>query len=190
MTRVFICVLDGCGAGELPDAAAYGDVGADTLRHVLERSDVELPNLAGLGLSAVVGLPLGAPWPAATYGRLLEHGAGKDTTTGHWEMMGVVLEHPFPTYPHGFPPDVMEPFEQAIGLSGHFSFSDLPARWLHLCKALPEHVAHLVVALHGADVPRERHQVAPVALVGKEVNGRINITSFQRIAERGQESVE
>ena len=115
MTRVFICVLDGCGAGELPDAAAYGDAGSDTLRHVLERSDVPLPNLDGLGLGEVVGLPRGAPWPQATYGRLVEHGAGKDTTTGHWEMMGVVLQRPFPTYPHGFPPDVMEPFERAIG---------------------------------------------------------------------------
>ena len=115
MTRVFVCVLDGCGAGELPDAAAYGDVGASTLRHVLERSDVELPNLAALGLGEVVGLPLGAPRPEATYGRLAEHGAGKDTTTGHWEMMGVVLERPFPTYPHGFPPAVIEPFQAAIG---------------------------------------------------------------------------
>jgi len=61
MTRVFVCVLDGCGAGELPDAAAYGDEGADTLRHVLERSAVELPNLVGLGLAEVTGLPLGAP---------------------------------------------------------------------------------------------------------------------------------
>jgi phosphopentomutase len=115
MTRVFICVLDGCGAGELPDAADYGDVGSATLRHVLERIDVELPNLAGLGLGEVVGLPRGAPWPQATYGRLVEHGAGKDTTTGHWEMMGVVLERPFPTYPQGFPPDVIEPFTRAIG---------------------------------------------------------------------------
>jgi phosphopentomutase len=115
MARVFVCVLDGCGAGELPDAAAYGDAGSDTLRHVLERSTTELPNLAGLGLGEVVGLPLGAPWPEATYGRLLEHGAGKDTTTGHWEMMGVILERPFPTYPDGFPPEVMEPFEAAIG---------------------------------------------------------------------------
>ncbi len=115
VTRVFVCVLDGVGAGELPDAAAYGDAGSDTLGHVLERSGVRLPNLAGLGLSEVVGLPLGAPWPEATYGRLAEHGAGKDTTTGHWEMMGVVLARPFPTYPHGFPPEVLEPFEQAIG---------------------------------------------------------------------------
>jgi phosphopentomutase len=115
MTRVFICVLDGCGAGELPDASAYGDTGSDTLRHVLERSTARLPNLVGLGLSEVVGLPLGEPWPEATYGRLVERGAGKDTTTGHWEMMGVVLERPFPTYPDGFPPEVIGPFKRAIG---------------------------------------------------------------------------
>jgi phosphopentomutase len=115
VSRVFICVLDGCGAGELPDAAAYGDEGSDTLGHVLRRSRVELPNLVGLGLGEVVRLPLGAPRPEATYGRLLERGAGKDTTTGHWEMMGVVLERPFPTYPHGFPPEVIDPFEEAIG---------------------------------------------------------------------------
>jgi phosphopentomutase len=115
MTRVLVCVLDGCGAGELPDAAAYGDAGSHTLRHVLERTSVSLPNLAALGLSEVVGLPLGAPRPEATYGRLAERGAGKDTTTGHWEMMGVVLGRPFPTYPEGFPPEVMEPFEAAVG---------------------------------------------------------------------------
>ncbi len=63
MTRVFVCVLDGVGAGEAPDADAYGDRGSDTLRHVLERSDVALPNLAALGLGEVVGLPLGAPRP-------------------------------------------------------------------------------------------------------------------------------
>jgi len=115
MRRVFVCVLDGVGAGELPDAADYGDVGSHTLRHVIERSDIELPNLAALGLSEVVGLPLGRPGPEATYGRLLELGAGKDTTTGHWEMMGVVLERPFPTYPHGFPAEVIAPFERAVG---------------------------------------------------------------------------
>ncbi len=117
MTRVAVIVLDGVGAGELPDAAAYGDEGSDTLRHVLEGSDVSLPNLTALGLGEVVGLPLGAPRPGATYGRLLERGAGKDTTTGHWEMMGLVLERPFPTYPHGFPPEVIEPFEAAVGRS-------------------------------------------------------------------------
>ncbi len=115
MTRVFVCVLDGCGAGALPDAARYGDEGSDTLRHVLERVDVPLPNLAALGLGEVVGMELGTPRAEATYGRLAERGAGKDTTTGHWEMMGVVLEHPFPTYPDGFPPEVIEPFEALVG---------------------------------------------------------------------------
>ena len=115
MTRVFVCVLDGAGAGELPDAAAYGDQGSSTLRHVVEASGVDVPSLAALGLGEVIGLPLGAPRAQATYGRLLERGAGKDTTTGHWEMMGVVLERPFPTYPHGFPPEVIGAFEAAIG---------------------------------------------------------------------------
>ena len=115
MSRVLVCVLDGVGAGEAPDAAAYGDEGSDTLRHVLERTGVRLPNLAALGLGEVVGLPLGAPRSGATFGRLLERGAGKDTTTGHWEMMGLVLERPFPTYPEGFPDDVIGPFTRAIG---------------------------------------------------------------------------
>ena len=115
MTRVLVCVLDGVGAGEAPDAADYGDVGSDTLRHVLERSGVSLPNLGGLGLGEVVGLPLGMPRADATYGRLREHGAGKDTTTGHWEIMGLTLARPFPTYPDGFPTEVLAPFEAVVG---------------------------------------------------------------------------
>lgn len=115
MTRVFVCVLDGCGAGELPDAAAYGDEGSATLRHVIERTGVRLPHLAHLGLGEIVGLPLESPRAEATYGRLASRACGKDTTTGHWAMMGVILESPFPTYPDGFPPEVITPFEQAIG---------------------------------------------------------------------------
>ena len=115
MTRVVVIVLDGAGAGEAPDAAAYGDAGAATLRHVIEATGVSLPNLAALGLGEVIGLPLGAPRHEATYGRLLERGAGKDTTAGHWELMGLVLERPFPTYPEGFPAAVIESFEGAIG---------------------------------------------------------------------------
>ena len=115
MSRAFVCVLDGVGAGALPDAAAYGDEGANTLRHVIEATNVSLPNLAGLGLGEITGLPLGVARPQATYGRLIEFGAGKDTTTGHWEMMGLVIERAFPTYPLGFPPAVIDPFEQAIG---------------------------------------------------------------------------
>ncbi len=115
MTRVFVCVLDGCGAGELPDAAAYGDEGSATLRHVLERTGARVPHLARLGLGEILGLPLGEPRQDATYGRLLNRSAGKDTTTGHWAMMGVILERPFPTYPHGFPTEIIKPFEAAIG---------------------------------------------------------------------------
>lgn len=115
MTRAFVCVLDGVGAGALPDAEAFGDAGADTLRHTIEATGVALPNLAALGLGAITGLPLGEPRADATYGRLLETSPGKDTTTGHWEMMGLILPHAFPTYPHGFPPEVILPFEKAIG---------------------------------------------------------------------------
>jgi phosphopentomutase len=110
-----VIVLDGAGAGAAPDAGEYGDTGADTLRHVIGATEVSLPNLASLGLGQIVGLPMGEPRREATYGRLLERGAGKDTTAGHWELMGLVLERPFPTYPHGFPPAVIEPFEAAIG---------------------------------------------------------------------------
>jgi phosphopentomutase len=139
MTRVLVCVLDGVGAGEAPDAAAYGDVGSDTLRHVLEASDVALPNLTSLGLGEVVGLPLGAPRADATYGRLRERGAGKDTTTGHWEMMGVTLTRPFPTYPHGFPAEVMAPFTAAIGRG---VLGNVPASGTAIIEQLgDEHVA-------------------------------------------------
>jgi len=113
--RAFVCVLDGVGAGALPDAAAYGDEDSATLRHVIEQSGVRLPNLTAMGLGEVLGLPLGRPSPQATYGRLLELGAGKDTTAGHWELMGLVLEQAFPTYPDGFPQEVVESFQRAVG---------------------------------------------------------------------------
>jgi len=116
--RVALIVCDSFGVGEAPDAAAYGDAGADTLGHVASAvGGLRAPALASLGLgnlTAVDGVaPGGAPGTAQ--GRLTERSAGKDTTTGHWELAGVVLERPFPTYPHGFPPDVIEPFEAAIG---------------------------------------------------------------------------
>ena len=115
--RVFLIVLDSVGCGELPDAGDYGDAGAHTLRHILEREPRSLPVMASLGLGNAVELP-GVPpsaTPTGSYGRMAELSAGKDTTTGHWEMMGLVLERPFPTYPNGFPPAVVEPFEKAVG---------------------------------------------------------------------------
>jgi len=99
--RVAILVCDGLGVGAAPDAESYGDAGSNTLRHVLERCPTDLPNLERLGLLALTGQ--GAS--AGARGKALELSAGKDTTTGHWEMMGLVTERPFPLYPNGFPRD-------------------------------------------------------------------------------------
>jgi len=114
--RVFLIVLDSVGAGELPDAATYGDAGANTLRHVLEKEHPALPNLKRMGLCSMETMPCETPAGAiGVYGRAIEKSPGKDTTTGHWEMAGVRLLKPFPTYPNGFPPEVIAEFEQAIG---------------------------------------------------------------------------
>jgi phosphopentomutase len=109
--RCVILVCDGLGVGAAPDAEAYGDTGSDTLRHVLERHPTPLPNLERLGLLDLAGLGR----PAGVRGKLTELSAGKDTTTGHWEMMGLVIERPFPLYPNGFPPEVVGPFEERAG---------------------------------------------------------------------------
>ena len=110
--------MDACGVGALPDAGAYGDAGANTLGHLSERvGGLDLPTLGRLGLGNVVPIE-GVP-PAAdpvVHGRLHPLGSGKDSTTGHWELMGVVPPHPLPTYPDGFPPDVIERLEDATGL--------------------------------------------------------------------------
>ncbi len=111
-------VLDSCGVGEAPDAARYGDVGASTLPHTAAaRGGLRLPVLGGLGLGHITpiqGVPP-APAPTGAFGKMMEVSAGKDSTTGHWELMGVILERPFPTYPRGFPPDVIEAFQAKIG---------------------------------------------------------------------------
>jgi phosphopentomutase len=117
--RVLLIVCDSFGVGAAPDAAAYGDAGANTLSHVAEAvGGLRAPNLAGLGLGAVTPMKGLAPQgnPGTAHGRLTERSAGKDSTTGHWEVAGVVLDEPFPTYPDGFPPDVIRPFEDAIGM--------------------------------------------------------------------------
>lgn len=116
--RVILIVLDSCGAGEAPDAAAYGDAGASTLSHTARAcGGLRLPVLGRLGLGRIVpvdGVPPD-PAPAGAFGKMAEASPGKDSTTGHWELAGVVLDRPFPTYPRGFPPEVIEPFEARIG---------------------------------------------------------------------------
>lgn len=113
-------VLDGVGAGWQPDAAVYGDEGADTLGHVLARCKPSLPNLQASGLGNIrdlTGCPP-ASSPRASWGRMQEQSAGKDSTTGHWELAGLKLDAPFPTYPDGFPKDVVEAFCRKAGVPG------------------------------------------------------------------------
>ena len=116
MERIFLIVLDSVGVGALPDAAAYGDAGANTLGHIIQAENPRLPNLGRMGLYHIPGVGgKKAEGGAGTYGRAAEMSAGKDTTTGHWEIAGLKLDKPFPTYPDGFPPEVMNAFEAAIG---------------------------------------------------------------------------
>ncbi len=115
--RAILIVLDSVGAGELPDAAAYGDEGSHTLGHVAASRPLAVPVLTSLGLGCVTPLS-GIPCPAApgaAYGRMAERSPGKDSVTGHWELMGLVLERPFPTFSGGFPADVIAAFARRIG---------------------------------------------------------------------------
>ena len=108
-TRAIVIVLDSVGIGELPDADQYGDSGSNTLGNIARQVRLNIPTLAALGLSRVVALE-GVKAPAAAlgaHGRMAERSAGKDSVTGHWELMGIVLERAFPTFPHGFPPDLI-----------------------------------------------------------------------------------
>lgn len=115
--RVIWIVLDSVGIGAMPDAAAYGDEGSDTLGNIARQRKLELPNLGRLGLGNIRPLD-GIPpndHPAGAFGKCTLASPGKDTTTGHWEMAGIILEKPFPTYPHGFPTEIIHAFEEKVG---------------------------------------------------------------------------
>jgi phosphopentomutase len=117
--RVFVLVLDSVGVGELPDAAAYGDEGSNTLGHIAMHVPLRIPNLQALGVSSILPLAgLAAPaTPLAAFGRMAERSPGKDSVTGHWELAGIVLDRAFPTFPEGFPDDWLREFERRIGRS-------------------------------------------------------------------------
>lgn len=120
LRRAIVLVLDSAGVGELPDAARYGDEGSSTLPHVAEAVDgLRLPHLERLGLGRIIPIAGVRPVaePEAAFGRMAEQSAGKDSTTGHWELMGLILPRPFPTYSQGFPPEIVTAFETAIGRS-------------------------------------------------------------------------
>ncbi len=110
-------VLDGVGVGEQPDASSYGDTGSHTLGHVCASERPDLPNLRRLGIGNIVDLDSVPPVdaPTASFGKMREMSAGKDSTTGHWELAGLRLESPFPTYPDGFPPEVIDAFRSETG---------------------------------------------------------------------------
>src|SRR6185503_19435598 len=134
--RIVLVVLDSVGIGEMPDALDYGDLGADTLGHALGSREVHLPHLREMGLANIRSLPI-APVesPNGVFGKAATSSRGKDTTTGHWEMGGIITERPFPTYPNGFPSRVIGRFELAIGRK---VLGNKPASGTEIIKELGE----------------------------------------------------
>ncbi len=120
MGNCYVLVIDGLGVGAQEDAADYGDEGENTLAHVCEATSCKLPNLGRMGIGNII--PLASvpqePEPLAAFGKMREASAGKDSTTGHWELAGIRLEQPFPTYPGGFPQGVIDRFCTGLGLEG------------------------------------------------------------------------
>jgi len=116
-TRAIVIVLDSVGIGELPDADAYGDRGSNTLRNISRQVPLRVPTLRTLGLDRVVDLggPPSRSDPKAAIGRMAEASAGKDSVTGHWEMMGIVLDRAFPVFPNGFSPEILQEFSRLTG---------------------------------------------------------------------------
>ncbi len=144
MKRAVIIVLDGVGIGELPDAVKYNDCGSNTLMNIKKYvPELKLKNMCSLGLGNIKcdiseNLYDKCNYPKGFYGKMAEHSAGKDTTTGHWEISGMWLEKPFPTYPNGFPPEVMDKFEKVIGRK---TLANYPASGTEIIEKLgDEHV--------------------------------------------------
>jgi len=136
--RILLIVLDGAGIGAMPDAPEWGDAGSDTFGHILESRQLHLPNLQRYGLGNIrplQGLPPLAT-PEGSYGRCALRSNGKDTTTGHWEMAGIILERAFPTYPNGFPPNVIDRFVKETSVPG--ILGNVPASGTEIIKVLGE----------------------------------------------------
>ena len=142
MSKVILIVTDSMGVGALPDAADYGDLGANTFGHILERKNLNIPNLKRLGIGNIDGVQwkdLACPSPMGAFGKMAEVSKGKDTITGHWEIAGIYTEIPFKTYPDGFPKSFIEEFEQAIGVG---VLGNYPTSGTEVIEKLgPEHEA-------------------------------------------------
>lgn len=136
--RICLVVLDSAGIGEMPDAADWGDAGADTLGNIFKQRQVNVPNLQSLGLGNIrplEGLPA-VESPIGSFGKCTLASNGKDTTTGHWEMAGIILENAFPTFPEGFPPRVIDRFVAETGVPG--VLGNVPASGTEIIKELGE----------------------------------------------------
>jgi len=214
MARACVIVLDAVGAGALPDAAEYGDEGSNTLANVASAvGGLDLPNMEALGLGNVEELAGCPPQPGApaVAGRLAERSKGKDTTTGHWELMGLVTAQAFPTYPHGFPHDVIDPF---MHRTGRGVLGNKPASGTEIIQELGEEHEEtgkwivytsadsvFQIAAHEETIPLEELyeacRVARSILTGKHAVGRVIARPFvglpgayERTANRHDFSVE
>ncbi len=191
--RVVLIVLDSLGCGELPDASLYGDEGSDTLGNIARQIPLRVPRLRALGLGRVARLGGGDREPAeGAYGRMAEASAGKDSVTGHWEMMGIVLDRPFPTFPEGFPASVVAEFESRIGrgtlgnvvLSGTEIIDRFGAEHMQTGKPIVYTSADSVfqIAAHEAVIPvPELYRMCEIAfeLVGRGMGvGRVIARPF------------
>ncbi len=195
MARACVIVLDAVGAGALPDADTYGDEGSDTLGNIARAvGGLDLPSMEALGLGNIEPLEGCPPQPGApaVAGRLLERSKGKDTTTGHWELMGVVTATPFPTYPHGFPHDVIDPF---MHRTGRGVIGNRPASGTEIIQELGEEHQRtgkwivytsadsvFQIAAHEETVPLdelyEACRIAREVLAGKHAVGRVIARPF------------
>jgi phosphopentomutase len=193
--RICLIVLDSAGIGEMPDAAEWGDAGADTFGNILKTKRVELPNLQKLGLGNIRPLD-GVPAidePIGSYGKCALKSNGKDTTTGHWEMAGIVLKKAFPTYPNGFPAEVIDRFVAEAKLPG--ILGNVPASGTEIIKELgEEHVrtgkpivytsadSVFQIAAHEEVIPIDRQyeicEIARRILDGEHKVGRVIARPF------------
>jgi len=192
--RVFLTVLDSVGVGELPDADAYGDRGSDTLGNISRKVPLKLPALRSLGLPRVASVQGMAPIdaPIGAFGRMAERSAGKDSVTGHWELAGIVLDRAFPTFPHGFPPEVIAEFERRIGrrtignyaASGTVIIDELGPEHMRTAQPIVYTSADSVfqIAAHEEIIPiKELYRICEIAydLVGRGMNvGRVIARPF------------
>ncbi|HEV7474378.1 MAG TPA: phosphopentomutase [Pyrinomonadaceae bacterium] len=193
--RIVLVVLDGAGIGAMPDAPEWGDAGSDTLGHILESRNLQLPNLQRYGLGNVRPLqnvpPL--PKPDGSYGRCALKSNGKDTTTGHWEMAGIILQQAFPTYPNGFPQPILDRFIKETGVPGilgNFAASgteiikDLGAEHVSTGKPIVYTSADSVfqIAAHEEIIPLDRlYEICEIArriLDGEHKVGRVIARPF------------